>query len=127
MEPTLSGSEAELSVVVYNLGTLFIIGSGLALLLRARRLFMSLMLLGIALIVVGHVGPSSLEGLPLYVLLGLGVLVVLSLLRAVLVLFVGRRAGDTAVGALVGNLITLLFVWLLFPVRLLRRALLRRR
>ena len=74
------------------LATLLITLSGLSLILQARAIAARLMLFGVGAIVLGEIGPSVIEEVPVPVLLGVGLLVAPAVLKGLLAVFIGRLA-----------------------------------
>ena len=85
-------SDPELTTILLNTGHLLIVCSGLFLLARQQRLFVQLFFLAVISIAVAVIGPSAFDGIPLYILLGLGILIGLNLVLWFLGLFIGRAA-----------------------------------
>ena len=83
-------SDPELTTVLLNSGHLIIICSGLFLLARQLRIFVQLFFLAATSIAVAVIGPSAFDGIPVYILIGLGILIGLNLFLWFLGLFIGR-------------------------------------
>ncbi len=105
------------------LATLLIALSGFSLIVQARRVAARLMLFGVGAIVLGEIGPSVIEEVPVPVLLGVGLLVALAVLKGLLAVFIGRDSAGVAIGVLVAFLITAVVFVLLYPFKAMRRLL----
>lgn len=108
-----------------KLAVLFLVASGVALILQAKRISAHLAVLAFVAVAVAVLGPDLIHTVPWYVLLGFGVLIGLGLLGQFLALFIGRGAANSAVGTLTANLILAVALPFILPFRLLRRLLSR--
>ncbi len=105
--------------------TLVIVGVGFALMLRVIRGRTALGVLGVValLLLLGPFVEALIETLPLWLILLLGIWFLLATGRALLALFIGRRAADEAVGSLaasaIGSLFRLLIGFCVLPFRIL--------
>lgn len=86
------------------------VAAGLAFICQAKRLGASLMIGGVAMILLPPLIEPFLPFVPTWILLLLVVGFILSLGRASLNMCVGRAAGDHAVGALAADVIRFLFL-----------------
>lgn len=89
---------------------LLFVAAGLAFILQAKRLGASLMLGGVALILLPPLIEPFLPFVPTWILLLLVVGFILSFGRTLLNMGVGRAAGDNAVGALAADAIRFFFL-----------------
>lgn len=85
---------------------LLVTPGGLALIVGARRLAGVLLGLAVAVAVLPSLIEPLLDEAPVWLLAVLLAWVALVLLRAVLVMFIGGRATDNAIGVFVGTLLT---------------------
>lgn len=124
METTDFISEAEFATTFAELGTiLFLVAWVFAILPFnwAKRIFAHLLFLSLTSLILSHIGPSFLDKVPLVAWLGLGFLVALSLLRMILVPFLGSGGAQSAVGNIFANIFMAFFVPLLLPFKLIKR------
>lgn len=102
------------------------VAAGLAFICQAKRLGATLMIGGVAMILLPPLIEPFLPFVPTWILLLLVIGFILSLGRSILNLGVGRAAGDHAVGALAADAIRFLFLLPFRVVGSLLGALFRR-
>lgn len=111
---------ADFALVFTHFGALLFTVGGFVLMFGAKRLFAQFIVLGFISILIANFGPAALHGIPVLVLLGLGVLIGFSILGHVLALFIGRGAADSAIGNLLAYVLRVFFLPFVLPFRLFR-------
>lgn len=117
---------ADFAVAFSMLGGLLFAGGGLLLMFQAKRVAARLFVLGFVAIALAQMGPFALDGVPLYVLVGIGLLVALNLLWLFLAHTLTPGVANAAVGNLLANAISFILLPALLPLRMLRRFFMRR-
>jgi hypothetical protein len=101
---------------------LLIAAAGLLLILGFRGLAGSLLAMAVLLPMLAPFVEALMSELPLWVAVGILLVIGLAILRAFASLFLGRRAADHMVGILAADVVRLLVLGLLWPFRMLGRV-----
>lgn len=112
-----------------QLGVLFIMAMGLALILQQKGLAAKLGITGVGFVIAGAMGPEALAaildffgGLPVWLLVLVAGLLLLSLLGSFAAIFIGKEAAAAMVGNLAASLVRALAFMFLWPIKQLRKV-----
>lgn len=114
--------------IFVNVAVLFFILGGILIMIKLRGAAGLLFSAGIACIGLAALGPRAMEsafrwigGLPLWIVISIGALFAVRVTGIFISLFIGRRAAEAMMGNLAADLVRVLVLIIVAPIRVLRR------
>lgn len=118
----------QLTPLFVNVAVLFFVLGGILIMLNLRGPASLLFCAGVACVALVALGPNVIEsafrwiaGLPLWLMISIGALVAIRLTGSFISVFIGRRAADAMMGNLAADLVRVVVLIMVAPIRLLRR------